>query len=258
MSRSFGVRSLTTSLADPDLPVRDLLEAGEHAQGGGLAAAGGADDDHELGILDDEVELVDGERPVVVDLRDLLERDLSHARSFQVRSRPVIVTCDVTQMWWREGVLYQIYPRSFADANGDGVGDLAGITAKLDYLEWLGVSGIWLNPVNPSPNVDWGYDVADYTDVHPDLGSLADVDRLVAEAGRRGIRVLLDLVPNHTSDQHPVVPGAARLLRLGGRGAEQLAGDLRWRIGLGARRGSRTLLPAQLREGAAGPRLVEP
>ena len=107
------------------------------------------------------------------------------------------------QPWWREGVLYQIYPRSFADANGDGVGDLAGITAKLDYLQWLGVAGIWLNPINPSPNVDWGYDVADYTDVHPDLGSLADVDRLVAEASRRGIRVLIDLVPNHTSNQHP-------------------------------------------------------
>jgi len=116
---------------------------------------------------------------------------------------PVIVTCDVGRPWWRDGVLYQIYPRSFADANGDGTGDLAGITAKLDYLQWLGVAGIWLNPIHPSPNVDWGYDVADYTDVHPDLGSLADVARLVAEAGRRGIRILLDLVPNHTSDQHP-------------------------------------------------------
>jgi alpha-glucosidase len=105
--------------------------------------------------------------------------------------------------WWREGVLYQIYPRSFADGDGDGIGDLAGLTAKLDYLEWLGVDGIWLNPINPSPNVDWGYDVSDYTGVHPDLGALADVDRLVAEAARRGIRVLLDLVPNHTSDRHP-------------------------------------------------------
>jgi alpha-glucosidase len=109
----------------------------------------------------------------------------------------------VSLTWWRDGVLYQVYPRSFGDANGDGIGDLAGITAKLDYLQWLGVAGIWLNPINPSPNIDWGYDVADYTDVHSDLGSLADVDRLVAEAGRRGIRVLLDLVPNHTSNQHP-------------------------------------------------------
>src|SRR5204863_24008 len=89
--------------------------------------------------------------------------------------------------WWREGVLYQIYPRSFADANGDGIGDLPGIVGKLDYLAWLGVDGIWINPINPSPNVDWGYDVTDYTGVHPELGTLADVDRLVAEAGRRGI-----------------------------------------------------------------------
>lgn len=105
--------------------------------------------------------------------------------------------------WWRSGVLYQIYPRSFADSDGDGIGDLQGIVSRLDYLEWLGIDGIWLNPINPSPNVDWGYDVADYLDVHPDLGTLADVDRLVAEAGARSIRVLLDLVPNHTSDQHP-------------------------------------------------------
>jgi alpha-glucosidase len=105
--------------------------------------------------------------------------------------------------WWHEGVLYQIYPRSFADANGDGVGDLRGITAKLDYLEWLGVDALWLNPTFPSPNVDWGYDVADYTGVHPELGTLADLDELIADAGRRGIRILLDLVPNHTSDRHP-------------------------------------------------------
>ena len=105
--------------------------------------------------------------------------------------------------WWRHGVLYQIYPRSFADANGDGIGDLKGIVARLDHLEWLGIDGIWLNPTMPSPNDDWGYDVADYCAVHPDLGTLEDVDELVAEAGRRDIRVLLDLVPNHTSDRHP-------------------------------------------------------
>jgi alpha-glucosidase len=109
----------------------------------------------------------------------------------------------VSEAWWRDGVFYQIYPRSFADGNGDGIGDLAGMTAKLDYLEWLGITAVWLNPINPSPNVDWGYDVIDYTDVHPDLGSLADVNRLVADAKARGIRVLLDLVSNHTSDQHP-------------------------------------------------------
>ena len=105
--------------------------------------------------------------------------------------------------WWREGVLYQIYPRSFADSNGDGIGDLPGIVSRLDYLAWLGIDGMWLNPIHPSPNVDWGYDVAEYLDVHPDLGTLADLDDLVSQAGARGIRVLLDLVPNHTSNQHP-------------------------------------------------------
>ncbi len=105
--------------------------------------------------------------------------------------------------WWRDAVLYQVYPRSFADANGDGIGDLAGVASRLEYLEWLGVDAIWLNPVHPSPNVDWGYDVSDYMGIHPDLGTLEDLDRLVADAGARGIRVLLDLVPNHSSDRHP-------------------------------------------------------
>jgi alpha-glucosidase len=104
--------------------------------------------------------------------------------------------------WWRGGVLYQVYPRSFADSDGDGIGDLRGVIERLDHLEWLGIDGIWLNPTMPSPNEDGGYDVADYCDVHPELGSLDDMDRLIAEAGRRGIRVLLDLVPNHTSDRH--------------------------------------------------------
>jgi alpha-glucosidase len=105
--------------------------------------------------------------------------------------------------WWVSGVLYQIYPRSFADSNADGTGDLPGIIQHLEYLEWLGVDGIWLSPVTRSPNADWGYDVSDFCAVQDDLGTMADFDRLIAEAGRRGIRVLLDLVPNHTSDQHP-------------------------------------------------------
>jgi alpha-glucosidase len=105
--------------------------------------------------------------------------------------------------WWREGVLYQVYVRSFADGNGDGVGDLRGLIERLDYLAWLGVDGVWLTPVMPSPDADWGYDVADYCAVHPDLGTVADLDELVAAASRRGIHVLLDLVPNHTSDRHP-------------------------------------------------------
>jgi alpha-glucosidase len=110
---------------------------------------------------------------------------------------------DADRVWWRDGVLYQVYPRSFMDANGDGIGDLAGIVERLDHVSRLGVDGIWLNPITPSPNADWGYDVADYTNVDPDLGTLDDVDRLVAEAGRRQIAVVLDLVPNHTSDRHP-------------------------------------------------------
>ena len=105
--------------------------------------------------------------------------------------------------WWREGVIYQIYPRSFMDSNGDGVGDLPGVTARLDHLERLGVDALWLTPTYPSPNADWGYDVSDYLGVHEDLGTLADLDDLIAEAGARGIAVLLDLVPNHTSDRHP-------------------------------------------------------
>jgi alpha-glucosidase len=112
--------------------------------------------------------------------------------------------------WWRDGVLYQIYPRSFADSNGDGIGDLRGVIARLDHLEWLGIDGIWLNPTMPSPNDDWGYDVADFTGVHPDLGTLEDLDALIAEAGRRDIRVLLDLVPNHTSDRHEWFQDALR------------------------------------------------
>ena len=104
--------------------------------------------------------------------------------------------------WWRDGVLYQIYPRSYMDTNADGIGDLRGITARLDHLQWLGVEGIWLDPIMPSPNRDWGYDVADYCDVDPALGTLADAEELVGEAAERGIRVMLDLVPNHSSDQH--------------------------------------------------------
>ena len=105
--------------------------------------------------------------------------------------------------WWRAGVLYQIYPRSFADSNGDGHGDLRGLIQHLDHMAWLGVDGIWLGPIHPSPQADWGYDVADYLAVDPDFGNLEDLDRLISEASGRGIRVLLDLVPNHTSDRHP-------------------------------------------------------
>src|SRR6478672_7552123 len=105
--------------------------------------------------------------------------------------------------WWMAGVLYQIYPLSFADSNADGFGDLQGIAEHLDHLQWLGVDAIWLSPITVSPNADWGYDVADYCAVQPEMGTLAAFDELVAAAHRKAIRVLLDFVPNHTSEQHP-------------------------------------------------------
>ncbi len=108
-----------------------------------------------------------------------------------------------THAWWQWGIIYQIYPRSYQDSNGDGIGDLPGIVERLDYVRSLNVDAIWLSPIYPSPMADFGYDVADYTGIHPLFGTMADFDRLLAEAHRRDLRVILDLVPNHTSDQHP-------------------------------------------------------
>jgi alpha-glucosidase len=105
--------------------------------------------------------------------------------------------------WWHGGVFYQIYPRSFADSNADGVGDLPGIISRLDYLADLGIDAIWLSPVTVSPNRDYGYDVSDYCGIDPSFGTLDDLDTLVRQAETRGIRILMDLVPNHTSNQHP-------------------------------------------------------
>ena len=105
--------------------------------------------------------------------------------------------------WWKSAVVYQIYPRSFADTNGDGVGDLEGIRRRLDHLRWLGVDAVWLSPFYRSPMADFGYDVADHCDVDPLFGTLADFDRLLGEAHDRGLRVLVDFVGNHTSDRHP-------------------------------------------------------
>jgi alpha-glucosidase len=105
-------------------------------------------------------------------------------------------------LWWRDGVIYQIYPRSFADSNDDGIGDLKGIISKLDYLADLGVDGLWLSPINPSPDKDFGYDVADYFDIDPKFGTMDDFKLLIEEAHKRGLHIIMDLVLNHTSDQN--------------------------------------------------------
>lgn len=105
--------------------------------------------------------------------------------------------------WWQDGIIYQIYPRSFQDSTGDGVGDLSGIEARLDYLDWLGVDAVWISPIYPSPMVDFGYDISDYRAIHPLFGTMEDFDRLLDAVHDRGLKLILDLVPNHTSDQHP-------------------------------------------------------
>ncbi|MEO6287893.1 MAG: alpha-amylase family glycosyl hydrolase [Dyadobacter sp.] len=106
-------------------------------------------------------------------------------------------------LWWQQGVIYQIYPRSFQDSDGDGIGDLTGIISRLDYLHWLGIDCIWLSPIFPSPMADFGYDISDYEGIHPLFGKMEDFDELLREVHSRGMKLLLDLVPNHTSDQHP-------------------------------------------------------
>ena len=177
-------------------------------------------------------------------------------------------TSSEVKPWWQDGVIYQIYPRSFSDSNADGIGDLEGIRQRLDYLEWLGVTGLWLNPINPSPNRDWGYDVSDYCDVHPDLGDMATLERLVAEAGGRGIRVLLDIVPNHSSDQHPWFADARSSREARHRDWYVWADGKNggppnnWKSVFGGPdldlpRGDGPVVPAQLPPRAAGPELVD-
>jgi oligo-1,6-glucosidase len=122
-------------------------------------------------------------------------RDRLHARLAEV-SR-------ADEPWWKTAVVYQVYPRSFADANGDGIGDLAGLESRLDYLAQLGVDVIWLSPVYPSPQDDNGYDISDYQDIEPVFGTLAEFDRLLGEIHARGMKLVMDLVVNHTSSQHP-------------------------------------------------------
>ena len=104
--------------------------------------------------------------------------------------------------WWKESVVYQIYPRSFKDSNGDGIGDLRGIIEKLDYLRNLGVDVLWLSPIYKSPNDDNGYDISDYRDIMTEFGTMADFDELLKTAHEKGLKIMLDLVVNHTSDEH--------------------------------------------------------
>ncbi len=124
-----------------------------------------------------------------------------HAAVLAAQSAPKAASSS-GQDWWKNAVIYEIYPRSFQDSNGDGIGDLNGITERLDYLQKLGVDAIWLSPIYPSPQVDFGYDISDYENIDPQYGTLADFDHLVAEANNRHIRVLMDMVMNHTSDKH--------------------------------------------------------
>lgn len=105
--------------------------------------------------------------------------------------------------WWQEGIVYQVYPRSFQDSNGDGIGDLQGVIMRLDYLQWLGIKSVWLSPIYPSPMADFGYDISDYENIDSIFGTLQDFDELMDQAHKRDMKVIMDLVPNHTSDQHP-------------------------------------------------------
>ena len=175
--------------------------------------------------------------------------------------------------WWRHGVIYEIYIRSFADSNGDGIGDLGGIRSRLPYLRDLGVDAIWITPFYPSPMADGGYDVADYRDIDPLFGSLADAEELVHEAHELGLKVIIDIVPNHSSDQHPWFraalasepgsPERARYIFRPGRGpgrrrAAQRLGSVLRRAALERVTRQRRLVPAPVRRAAAGLQLGEP
>ena len=130
-------------------------------------------------------------------------RHTAAAADNTIDKRTASKAAEGSDVWWKHAVIYEIYPRSFQDSNGDGVGDLNGITSRLDYLKTLGVDAIWLSPIYPSPQVDFGYDISNYVGIDPQYGTMADFDRLVAEAKKRNIRVIMDMVLNHTSDKHP-------------------------------------------------------
>src|SRR5581483_7897482 len=130
-------------------------------------------------------------------------RALHHRRDREAAVEELSGMAGSEAFWWQRGVIYQIYPRSFQDSNGDGIGDLAGITQRLDYLKWLGIDALWISPIFPSPMKDFGYDISDYTGIDPIFGTLGDFDALLEAAHARDLKIMLDFVPNHTSDQHP-------------------------------------------------------
>ena len=163
--------------------------------------------------------------------------------SSDVQASTSATDSSVNAAWWRNAVIYQIYPRSFADANGDGIGDLNGVRSKLAYLAALGVDAIWLSPFYPSPQADFGYDVADYRDVDPVYGTLDDAQALIREAHDHNLRVIVDLVPNHTSDRHvwfqaalaanPGSPERQRFLFRDGRGPDGAEPPNNWESSFG-------------------------
>ena len=134
--------------------------------------------------------------------RKRVKKSVDRSRRKPRAARRAVSRRRTKYVWWKHGVVYQIYPRSFMDSNGDGIGDLEGIRRRLDHLGWLGVDALWISPCFPSPMADFGYDVSDYCGIDPRFGTLADFDRLLADAHARGIRILLDLVPNHSSSEH--------------------------------------------------------
>ena len=159
--------------------------------------------------------------------------------------------------WWQDGVIYHVYPRSFADADGDGVGDLRGLAGRLDHVRELGVDAVWLSPIYRSPMKDFGYDITDHTAIEPQFGTLEDFDALVDAAHARDLRLLLDFVPNHTSDEHPWFRGTPDWYLWSDRPAQQLDQRVR-RAGVDARPRARAVLLPRLPARAAGPELAQP
>jgi alpha-glucosidase len=157
---------------------------------------------------------------------------------------------NASESWWRSAVIYQVYIRSFADGDGDGTGDIAGLRSRLPYLADLGTDAMWINPWYPSPLADGGYDVSDYRDIHPAFGTLAEAGQLIAEAHGLGLRVILDIVPNHTSDQHiwfqqalaapPGSPARERYIFRAGRGEDGSLPPNDWRAAFGGPAWTRT------------------